>query len=65
MLSPNDLTERQREVAALVADGWTSKRIGPRLGATHHENQYICSGEKSYQRLGCKRDGVRRDDRMD
>ena len=32
MISPGDLTERQREVAERVASGWTSKRIHFALG---------------------------------
>lgn len=32
MTEPSGLTTRQRQVAALVADGLTPKRIGARLG---------------------------------
>jgi FixJ family two-component response regulator len=43
-MTPGELTARQREVAELVADGWTSKKIAARLGITERRvNVHISS----------------------
>ena len=43
MMTPGDLTDRQREVAALVADGVTNKRIAGQLRISTRRVRIIIS----------------------
>lgn len=50
-MSPSDLTHRQREVAALVADGFTNKHIAGLLRITDRRVQVLVSSIA--YRTGC------------